>query len=91
MDQYERISQAIEDGAEIRFSNGFNYDGTMSMFTDSLAQVSGILIKGMLREHPDLTKRKMKISYVESGIIPPNEKSNYKHIHVEVTVTWLAE
>lgn len=91
MEQHERIFDAIQEDSEVKLSNGFDYDGTMYLFIDSISQVAGLIVRQMLFDFPNLIKRKMKISYTESDVLPPTKKIKYSHSHVEVTVTWLAD
>ncbi|MFD1455213.1 hypothetical protein ACFQ44_05870 [Levilactobacillus lanxiensis] len=89
MGQHERILDAIQEGSEIGLSKGFDYDGSLYLFVDSVAQVAGLIVRQMLVEFPELIKRKIKISYTESDVFPSNDNIKYPHSHVEVTVTWM--
>lgn len=91
MGKYERISDAIKKGTKVWISGGFDYDGTLALFIDSVSQIASAAVRQMLVEFPSLIEREMKIDYVESNVLPPNKKIKYSHSHVEVTVTWLAD
>lgn len=89
MEQYEQVSDAIKKGNKVWVTRGFDYDGTMYLFFDSLSQIASAAVRQMLVDFPGLIERKIKISYVESDVLPTDKKIKYPHSHVEVTVTWL--
>lgn len=91
MEQQEWIADAIKKGTKVWINGGFDYDGTMYLFIDSVSKIASTVVGQMLAEFPSLIERKMTVDYVESDVLPPDNKVKYPHSHVDVTVTWLVD